>query len=303
MRLLCTDSRTRSLPAVLAALAAALMAAACARPSGPPSGAGAPSPAASRETPSAANPAIAGGAAGTIPAAPAASAAPVPAAELVRAARPGRPVLFVGLDGGDWQLLDGYLADGTMPHLAALVREGASGVLQTMQPPLSPLVWTTMMTGVSPLEHRVLDFTRFDPASCARRVPAIWNMASAAGRSVAVFGLWATYPAEAVRGLMVADRFASFTSRDRRPPPGVGFPPRREAWAREVLAAAVQQTGSQEVHRFLPGLDPAEYERQVAQPEPYAHPVSALRRILAETRAYHALARARIARARPALAG
>ena len=310
MRLVCTDSRTRSLPAVLAALAAALMAAACSRPSGPPSGAGAPSPAAARETPSAANPAIAGGAAGTIPAAPAASAAPVPAAELVRAARPGRPVLFVGLDGGDWQLLDGYLADGTMPHLAALVREGASGVLQTMQPPLSPLVWTTMMTGVSPLEHRVLDFTRFDPASgarepigsCERRVPAIWNMASAAGRSVAVFGLWATYPAEAVRGLMVADRFASFTSRDRRPPPGVVFPPGREAWAREVLAAAVQQTGYQEVHRFLPWLDPAEYERQVAQPEPYAHPVSALRRILAETRAYHALARAWIERARPDLA-
>ena len=167
-----------------------------------------------------------------------------------------------------------------------------------------------MMTGVSPLEHRVLDFTRFNPASGARepigsgerRVPAIWNMASAAGRSVAVFGLWATYPAEMVRGLMVADRFASFTSRDRRPPPGVVFPPGREAWAREVLAAAVRQTGYQEVHRYLPWLDPAEYERQVAQPEPYAHPVSALRRILAETRAYDALARAWIERARPDLA-
>jgi tetratricopeptide (TPR) repeat protein len=288
MRLVCTDSRTRSLPTALATLAALagvlIVATACSRPSAPPSAAGAE--------------------------AWATSAAPVPAPELVRAARPGRPVLFVGLDGGDWQLLDGYLADGTMPHLAALAREGASGVLQTMQPPLSPLVWTTMMTGVSPLEHRVLDFTRFDPASGARepigsaerRVPAIWNMASAAGRSVAVFGLWATYPAEAVRGLMVADRFASFTSRDRRPPPGVVFPAGREAWARAVLAAAVQQTGYQELHRYLPWLDQAEYERQVAQPEPYAHPVSALRRILAETRAYHALACAWIERARPDLA-
>src|SRR5258708_29566144 len=167
-----------------------------------------------------------------------------------------------------------------------------------------------MMTGVSPLAHRVLDFPRWTPATGAgepsgsgeRRVPAIWNMASAAGKSVAVFGLWATYPAEAVRGLMVADRFASFTAGERRPPPGVVFPLARESWAQEVLASTVRRTGYQELHAYLPWLDAAEYERQIAQPEPYAHPVSALPRILAETRAYDALARAWIERARPDLA-
>jgi len=278
-----------------AALAAVLgAAAACGRAAAPP-----PAPGAS------AAPAGAAMAAASAP-----SAVPAPAAELARAARPGRRVLFVGLDGGDWQLLDGYMADGTMPTLAALARQGRSGVLQTIQPPLSPLVWTTMMTGVSPLEHRVLDFTRWNPDTGARepigsgerRVPAVWNMASAAGKSVAVFGLWATYPAEAVRGLMVADRFASFTARDRRPPPGVVFPPGRESWAQEVLASTVRRTGYQELHAYLPWLDAAEYERQIAQPDPYAHPVSALRRILAETRAYDALARAWIERARPDLA-
>ncbi|HEV3077013.1 MAG TPA: alkaline phosphatase family protein [Thermoanaerobaculia bacterium] len=278
-----------------AALAAVLgAAAACGRAAAPP-----PAPGAS------AAPAGAALAAASAP-----SAVPAPAAELARASRPGRRVLFVGLDGGDWQLLDGYMADGTMPTLAALARQGRSGVLQTIQPPLSPLVWTTMMTGVSPLEHRVLDFTRWNPDTGARepigsgerRVPAIWNMASAAGRSVAVFGLWATYPAEAVRGLMVADRFASFTARDRRPPPGVVFPPGRESWAQEVLASTVRRTGYQELHAYLPWLDAAEYERQIAEPDPYAHPVSALRRILAETRAYHALARAWFERARPDLA-
>jgi tetratricopeptide (TPR) repeat protein len=272
------------LACVLAATLGAA-AAACSRPAGPPAGPDAPPPA----PPSAPPPIV---------------------AELARASRAGRQVLFVGLDGADWQLLDGYLADGTMPNLAELVRQGSSGVLETIQPPLSPLVWTTMMTGVSPLEHRVLDFTRWNPVSGARepigsderQVPAIWNMASAAGKSVAVFGLWATYPAEAVRGLMVADRFASFTAADRRPPPGVVFPPGREGWARDVLAAAVRDTGFQAVHRYLPWLGAAEYERQLAQPEPYAQPASALRRILAETRAYHALARAWIERARPDLA-
>src|SRR6185436_4613406 len=64
--------------------------------------------------------------------------------EVVQAARPGPPVLFVGLDGADWELLDPYVAAGRMPHLAALLAEGSAGVLTTLHPPLSPLVWTTM---------------------------------------------------------------------------------------------------------------------------------------------------------------
>src|SRR5262245_18204791 len=155
-----------------------------------------------------------------------------------RDSEPARPrVLFVGLDGADWRLLDGYAADGTMPELARRLSEGRSGVLETAQPPLSPLLWTTMATGVSPLEHGVLDFTRFQPGtgervpitSAERGVPAIWNLASDAGRSVAVPGLWATWPAERVNGLLVSDRLFSFQLREAEPPPGLVWPLEREA--------------------------------------------------------------------------
>lgn len=113
-------------------------------------------------------------------------------------------VLFIGLDGADWQLLDRYAGEGVMPNLAALARSGDKRTLLTQHPPLSPLVWTTMMTGVSPLEHRILDFTRFNPATHAREpitsderaVPAIWNMATSRGKKVGVFGMWATDPPE-----------------------------------------------------------------------------------------------------------
>jgi Flp pilus assembly protein TadD len=209
------------------------------------------------------------------------------------------PVLFVGLDGADWQLLDPYLKEGRMPNLAALAKEGRTGVLATIQPPLSPLVWTTMMTGASPLEHGILDFTRRNPETGAeepitreeRRVPAVWNLADLESRSSAVFGMWATWPAEPIRGLMVADRFFSFTSRDRRPPPGIIHPPDREAWARETLERVERETGYEALKTYLPWLDRAGYDDAVARPDPYAHPVSALRRILVETRAYDALAR------------
>ncbi len=210
-----------------------------------------------------------------------------------------RPVLFLGLDGADWQLLDSYLKDGVMPNLAALAKEGRTGVLTTIQPPLSPLVWTTMMTGASPLEHGILDFTRRNPETDAeepitraeRRVPAVWNLADLEGRNSAVFGMWATWPAEPVRGLMVADRFFSFTSKDRKPPPGIVHPADREAWARQILDRVESETGYEDLREYLPWLDRAAYDEAVARPDPYAHPVSALRRILVETRAYDALAR------------
>ncbi|HEV8581824.1 MAG TPA: alkaline phosphatase family protein [Thermoanaerobaculia bacterium] len=234
---------------------------------------------------------------------------PSPAPEIARAVRQARPVLFVGLDGADWELLDDYMASGVMPNLAGLVREGRTGVLSTLHPPLSPLVWTTMMTGTSPLEHGILDFTRRNPktgtaepiTSGERLVPAIWNMATDGGKSVAVLGLWATWPAEPVRGLLVADRFSSFTSADREPPPASVFPPEHETWAREILKKAENEVDYEALHEVLPWLTEEEYESWLAAPDPYAHPVSALRRILIETRAYHALATSWLERERPDL--
>lgn len=207
-------------------------------------------------------------------------------------------VLFVGLDGADWQLLDRLMRAGKMPNLERLVREGRSGTLATIQPPLSPLVWTTMMTGVSPLEHGILDFSRFHPqtgqrepiTSDERRVPAVWNMASMTGRRVTVLGLWATWPAEPLEGLMVSDRLFSFQRAEREVPAGVVFPTEREAWAREALARAERLIDVTELKRFLPLVPETEIRGALDRPDPYAHPISALRRILIETRVYHELA-------------
>ena len=219
-------------------------------------------------------------------------------------------MIFVGLDGADWQLLDGYLEAGAMPELARLVAEGRAGVLMTQQPPLSPLVWTTMMTGASPLEHGILDFTRFNPTSGAkepitageRRVPAVWNMASQAGRRVAVFGMWATWPAEAVQGLVVSDRLFSFQHQEASPPAAVVFPAVREEWARAALAAVEREVDLGALSGYLPWLGEKEYDEALAGPDPYARPVSALRRILVETEVYHRLATDWIAREHPDLA-
>jgi Tfp pilus assembly protein PilF len=216
------------------------------------------------------------------------------APELASRVRDGRRVIFIGLDGADWSLLDRYVKDGTMPTLARLVREGTSGTATTLHPPLSPLVWTSMLTGVSPLEHRILDFLRVNPAthqrepitSDEREVPAIWNMASAANRKVGALGFWATYPAEPVNGLMVSDRLFTFLYSESTPPPGVVYPSSLQDWAKEGLQRAQAAVDYSSLKAMLPWLDRKSYDEAVAITDPYAQPVSALRRILIETEVY-----------------
>jgi len=243
------------------------------------------------------------------PAIPPAAIATLPVAGIAARAVAAPPVIFIGLDGADWQLLDVYMKAGAMPNLQALVREGTAGDLLTEHPPLSPILWTTMMTGSSPLEHEILDFTRFHPVSGhkepitsdERKVPAVWNMATQAGKSAAVFGLWATYPAEPLRGLLVSDRFFTFLFSEAEPPKGAVYPAAREAWARAVLTQVENETGYDAVAKYFPGLSREEFEQHRGATDPYSHPVSALRRILVETDVYDRLARQYLAEHTPDL--
>lgn len=218
-------------------------------------------------------------------------------AEVAGRTRAARPVIFIGLDGADWQLLDESIADGTMPNLAQIVRTGTAGILETDYPPLSPLVWTTMMTGAGPLDHRILDFTRFNPyshdkepiTSDERRVPAIWNMLTYAGKQTAVFGLWATYAAEPVHGLNVSDRLFTFLYTESEAPAGVVWPPTRQKWSAAMLARAESAINAARLRDYLPALTDAEFAELAKNKNPYSDPPAALRRILLETEVYRRL--------------
>lgn len=221
-----------------------------------------------------------------------------PVASIAARAVSRPPVIVLGLDGGDWEYLDFLMEKGAMPHLARLRREGTSGDLLTEHPALSPLLWTTMMTGASPLEHGILDFTRFHPStgtkepitSDERKVPAIWNMTTDGGKDVAVLGLWATYPAEPVRGTIVSDRFFTFLYQEDEPPPGIVWPPFREPLVRKLLDEVEREVGFEMLRNYLPWLTLGEYEQHRATENPYGHPISALRRILVETTLYDRIA-------------
>ena len=71
-------------------------------------------------------------------------------------------VVVVGLDGLDPQRLRRLIDDGRLPNFKALQEEGTFSELGTTLPPLSPVAWSSFMTGVNPGKHNIFDFLNRD---------------------------------------------------------------------------------------------------------------------------------------------
>ena len=62
------------------------------------------------------------------------------AARLGIAPQPLRRVIFIGVDGADWEIIQPLMQRGRLPHFAQIVHDGATGDLKSIEPMLSPLL-------------------------------------------------------------------------------------------------------------------------------------------------------------------
>ncbi len=69
-----------------------------------------------------------------------------------------KKLIFVGLDGYDPRTAERLMAEGRLPNLSRLAKEGSYRRLRTTFPSLSPVAWSTFATGVSPARHNIFDF-------------------------------------------------------------------------------------------------------------------------------------------------
>jgi predicted AlkP superfamily phosphohydrolase/phosphomutase len=127
-------------------------------------------------------------------------------------------VLFIGIDAADWDEIIPLVEAGKMPNMAKLIASGSRGSSETFHPTGSPLLWTTIATGVNSKKHGIVDFysdeeREFTPngainimASYNRKVKAIWNILSDFNKKVGIIGWWTTWPAEEVNGFMITNK-------------------------------------------------------------------------------------------------
>lgn len=124
-------------------------------------------------------------------------------------------VLLVGWDAADWKLINALFAHGRMPNLRGLMERGVHGDLRTLEPKLSPLLWTSIATGKRADKHGILNFVEADPSgrgmrlstSTSRKTKALWNILTQAGMRTNVVGWYASHPAEPIAGVAVSNLF------------------------------------------------------------------------------------------------
>jgi hypothetical protein len=165
--------------------------------------------------------------------------------DTIQAADTGRRVFVFGFDGATWDVLDPMIQAGRLPNLAALAARGRTFALETFQPTFSPVIWTSVATGQDRFHHGIHDVVQVVmpgggrlPRSILRtafltktmgllfrglaarnmipmtpyrsteiRSTSVFQAASEAGLSTSLVEWYVTWPAPALSGVTVSDRF------------------------------------------------------------------------------------------------
>jgi tetratricopeptide (TPR) repeat protein len=238
------------------------------------------------------------------------------AAGILKASQPPlqRRMIVLGVDSFDWRLIDPLVKRGRMPNLARLVARGTRANLKTIRPILSPVIWTSIATGVKPSRHGIVDFVVNDPVtgemvpvtSRMRQVPALWSLVSRQGLDVGVVAWWATWPAETVQGQIVTDRVAfqlfnkqmneDWKNADPAKTRGKTYPPELFEKIRPLIKAPTEVTDAE----LAPFLGGGRFPRSLTDEE--RGMIDDFRTVLAAGETYHRIALGMLRDDRPALA-
>src|SRR5690606_14817939 len=131
----------------------------------------------------------------------------------------------------------------------------------TLQPALSPMLWTSIATGKRAYDHGVCGFTEVEPLSgrvqpvtaASRKAKALWNILDERGMRCHVVGWFATHGERLANGRVVSNLFTP-------PRPGAAATglPRGTVWPEDLaedlapLRVGYDEIGSEVVSMFVP---------------------------------------------------
>ena len=161
--------------------------------------------------------------------------------------RSQRKLLLVGWDSADWKIIQPLVDSGAMPGMARIVEAGVSGNLTTLEPQLSPMLWTSIATGKMPYHHGVPGFTEVDPgtgrvvpvSAATRKCRTLWEILGDHGLRSHVVSWFATHGERDLDGCMVSNMFAHLPNVAAGTEPADWPPPPPGTYWPESLAAAL----------------------------------------------------------------
>ncbi|MDP4647453.1 MAG: alkaline phosphatase family protein, partial [Akkermansiaceae bacterium] len=213
-----------------------------------------------------------------------------------------RKVLLIGWDAADWKVIHPLLDAGKMPNLSRFLEQGVMGNIATLQPALSPTLWTSIATGKRPYKHGILGFSEPDPVTggirpitnLSRKTKAIWNILNQEGKNTITVGWWPSNPAEPLsKGVMVSDDYqkAHGPATPWILKPGTIHPERLEKHLTPLRFHPSELT-EDDLRPFLPGLDGMSREDlDKAEKDPR---VQSLMKIIADCTSIHSAGNALI---------
>jgi predicted AlkP superfamily phosphohydrolase/phosphomutase len=123
-----------------------------------------------------------------------------------------KKVLVIGLDGATFDLIEPWVAEGKLPNLGALMKQGSWGHLISTLQSNSAQAWSTFITGVNAGRHGIFDFIRLIPGSykvqftnaSLRDSKSLWKTVSEHGWKAGIMNVPMTYPPEPVNGFLIS---------------------------------------------------------------------------------------------------
>jgi predicted AlkP superfamily phosphohydrolase/phosphomutase len=121
--------------------------------------------------------------------------------------------VIIGLDAATFSLIAPWIEDGKLPNIKKLMDQGCSGVLTSTVPPLSPVAWTALMTGMNPGNHGIFDFVEpvrdgFQKIRMSSRRDCkqngIWNYLNHEGYKTIIVNVPMTFPPAQLDGIMIS---------------------------------------------------------------------------------------------------
>jgi len=140
-------------------------------------------------------------------------------------AKKPKKVLLIGWDAADWKVINPLLDSGQMPTLQKIVDNGTIGRIATLDPPLSPMLWTSIATGKRADKHGILGFIEPNVEkggvrnvnSTSRTARALWNILSHKGYKTNVVSWWPSHPSEPINGVMVSNFYQRANNKKGKP--------------------------------------------------------------------------------------